>query len=89
MEEIKILDLSGNVLNIELLFSFTCKENNKNYVALRNKNSIFERNSRYANIDIFEIVKMSNKKLYVSDVLEEDWELIKSSLQFDVFAKIK
>ena len=84
MEEIKILDLSGNVLNIELLFSFTCKENNKNYVALRNKNSIFERNSRYANIDIFEIVKMLT-------VLFEDtnWELIKSSLQFDVFAKIK
>ena len=68
MNDIKVLNEDGDVLNMELIFSFNCKENDKNYVALNNKDDIFEPNSRYANIDIFEVVQTKGKYIYVSDI---------------------
>ena len=65
MNDIKVLNEDGDVLNMELIFSFNCKENDKNYVALNNKDDIFEPNSRYANIDIFEVVQTKGKYIYV------------------------
>lgn len=88
MNDIEILDENGDALDIELIFSFTCKENGKNYVALDNKEEIFEKNSRYANIDIFEIIKTKGKYIYVSDIPTSDWDLVKKALQYSVFAKM-
>lgn len=88
MNNIKILNKHGEVLNMELVFSFTCQENEKNYVALNNKDDIFEPNSRYANIDIFEIVQSKGKYIYVSDIPDSDWGFVKKALQFNVFAKM-
>lgn len=88
MEKIEILNENGKILNMEIAFSFTCKENAKNYVALINNDSIFEKNSRYANIDIFEIVKNNINKIYVSDILDTDWDIVKNALQYNVFAKM-
>ena len=89
MKKIEIQNTNGEILNMELAFSFICKENSKNYVALVNNDSIFETNSRYANIDIFEIKKNTSTQITVSDILESEWPLVKKSLQFDVFAKLK
>ena len=88
MNDIKVLNEDGDVLNMELIFSFNCKENDKNYVALNNKDDIFEPNSRYANIDIFEISQTKGKYIYVSDIPDSDWDLVKRALQFNVFAKM-
>ena len=57
MQPITIINTKKEPLNMELLFSFTCKTNGKNYVAINNKDDIFEPNSRYANLDILEIVE--------------------------------
>ena len=73
---------------MELVFSFTCQDNGKNYVALNNKEEIFEPGSRYANIDIFEIVQTKGRYIYVSDISDSDWALVKKALQFNVFAKM-
>ena len=88
MNNIQILNKNGEVLDMELVFSFTCQDNVKNYVAFNNKDEIFEPNSRYANIDIFEIVQTKGKYIYVSDISDEDWSLVKKALQFNVFAKM-
>ena len=88
MNKIEILNTNGELLNMELAFSFICNENSKNYVALINKNTIFEKNSRYANLDIFEIVKNNTNKIYVSNIPESDWNLVKKALQYNVFAKM-
>ena len=88
MNNIKIINKHGESLNMELVFSFTCQENGKNYVALNNKDDIFEPNSRYANIDIFEISQTKGKYIYVSDIPDSDWDLVKRALQFNVFAKM-
>ena len=88
MNNIEILNKNGDTLNMELVFSFTCQDNEKNYVALNNKDEIFEPNSRYANIDIFEIVQTKGKYIYVSYILDDDWPLVKKALQFNVFAKM-
>lgn len=88
MNDIQIINKQGEELNMELVFSFTCHDNGKNYVALNNKDDIFEPNSRYANIDIFEITQTKGKYIYVSDIPEKDWDLVKKALQFNVFAKM-
>ncbi len=85
---IEILNKRGEKINMELVFSFTCQDNGKNYVALDNKEDIFEPDSRYANIDIFEIIQTKGKYIYVSDIPTEDWDLVKKALQFNVFAKM-
>lgn len=88
MQNIRILNINGEKLDMELLFSFNCKENGKNYVAINNNNDIFEANSRYANIDILEIIKEKGNVIYVTDIKDEDWENVKHALQFNVFAKM-
>lgn len=88
MQKIRILDTDGNALNMNLSFSFYCKENGKNYVAINNNDEIFEKNSRYANLDILEIVKEKGNAIYVTDIKEEDWNTVKQALQFNVFAKM-
>lgn len=88
MNDIQIINKQGETLNMELVFSFNCQDNGKNYVALNNKDDIFEPNSRYANIDIFEISQIKGKYLYISDIPEDDWNLVKKALQFNVFAKM-
>lgn len=88
MSKIKFLDLEGNTLYMNLSFSFYCKENGKNYVAINNNDEIFEKNSRYANLDILEIVKEKGNSIYVTDIKDEDWNIVKKALQFNVFAKM-
>lgn len=85
---IEILNKHGEKLNMELVFSFTCQENGKDYVALNNKDDIFEPTSRYANIDIFEIIQTKGKYIYVADIPNSDWDSVKKALQFNVFAKM-
>lgn len=88
MQKIRILNANGEELNMYLSFSFTCKENGKNYVAINNKDEIFEKNSRYANLDILEIIKEKGNAIYVTDIKDEDWDTVKRALQFNVFAKM-
>lgn len=88
MKSIEILNENGDALDMELIFSFSCAENGKNYVALNNNEEIFEPTSRYANIDIFEIVQTKSKYIYVSNIPNEDWDTVKKALQFTVFAKM-
>lgn len=88
MQKIRILNSDGEKLDMDLSFSFNCKENNKNYVAVHNKEEIFEPNSRYANLDILEIVKEKGNAIYVTDIKDDEWETVKRALQFNVFAKM-
>ena len=86
---VRIINTNKEILDIELLFSFMCKENGKNYVVLNNHDEIFEPNSRYANLDIFEVVQTRTNALVVSDIPVEEWETVKKALQYEVFAKMK
>ena len=47
MNKSKVVNSKGEKLDIDVIFSFTCKENNKNYIAVNNNDDIFEKNSRY------------------------------------------
>lgn len=88
MKSIRIFNIDKQLQNMEIIFSFTCNENGKNYVAINNKNYIFEDNSRYANLDILEIVKEKGSTIYVSDIPDEEWDIVKKALQFKVFSKL-
>jgi uncharacterized protein YrzB (UPF0473 family) len=89
MKKIRILNAQGELLDMELIFSFTCKETGKNYVALNNNDEIFEKNSRYANLDILEIIQEKTNSIYVSDIPDQEWDSVKHALQYNVFAKMQ
>lgn len=88
MKEIRIFNTDKKLQNMSLVFSFICNETGKSYVAINNKNDIFEANSRYANLDILEIIKEKGSTVYVSDIPDKDWDIVKKALQFKVFAKL-
>lgn len=88
MKKIRIMNPQGELLNMELLFSFNVKETGKNYVAINNHNEIFENNSRYANLDLLEIIQEKSNTIYVSNIPDKEWPAVKKALQFDVFSKM-
>ena len=88
MKDIRIFNIDKERLDMDLIFSFTCQETGKNYVAINNNDDIFEQNSRYANLDILEIIKEKGNTVYVSDIPDDEWDLVKKAPQFKVFAKM-
>lgn len=88
MNNFKIYNIDKERVNMDLIFSFFCKENNKTYVALENGDSIFEENSSYSNVDILEVIKNVKNTIYVSKIPDDEWPLVKSTIQHKVFAKI-
>lgn len=88
MNNFKIYNMDKERMNMNLIFSFFCKENNKTYVALENADSIFEDNSSYANIDVLELIKSAKNTIYVSKIPDDEWLLVKQTIQHKVFSKI-
>ena len=88
MKEIKIFNANKELLDMKLVFSFTCQESGKTYVVLHSSEDVFEKNSRYANLDILEIIKEAGNTIYVSDIPDDDCNIVKKCLQFKVFAKM-
>ena len=85
MNKIIMLDNNNFKVDAKLIFSFTCF--NKKYVVLNYKQNLFEENSKYTNLNIFEIYKIKGNKIYLSNVDEKDWNKIKDFLQEKIFHK--
>ena len=64
MNKIIMLDNNNFKVDAKLIFSFTCF--NKKYVVLNYKQNLFEENSKYTNLNIFEIYKIKGNKIYLS-----------------------
>ena len=88
MQQITIIYTKKEELDMDFLFAFTCKSNGKNYAVINNHEEIFENNSRYANLDILEIIETRGTILIASAIPENEWPEVKKSLQFEVFAKM-
>lgn len=89
MDNIYITDMQGNELNARLVFSFICPETQKKYIAIDYNKQIFEKNSKYNNLDILEVVKEARNKVLVTNINEAEWDTVKKSLQYKIFAAIK
>lgn len=83
MNKVIMLDKNNYKIDAKLIFSFNY--NDKKYVVLEYKQNLFAENSKYLNLNIFEIYKTINNKIYLSDVQEKDWEKIKDFLQEEIF----
>lgn len=86
----KIIDKkTGNILNMKVIFSFICPKNKKKYVALDYQKNVFEKNSSYNNLDLLEIIKEDSNTIYVTEIEDNDWNDVKSSLQHEIFSNLK
>ena len=83
MNKIIMLDKNNYKVDAKLVFSFTYLD--KKYAVLEYAQNLFEENSKYSNLNIFEISKVNNNKIYLSDIEEENWEKIKDFLQKEFF----
>ena len=57
----------------------------KKYAVLEYNQNLFADDSKYSNLNIFEIYKINNNKVYLSDIKEENWDKIKDFLQKEIF----
>lgn len=86
MNKITIIDNNGNIVNANTILSFHCKSTLKNYIVLDNKKDIFEKQSKYNNLDILEITKENSNEIHVANIPEEDWGKVKYAIQNEIFA---
>lgn len=86
MNKIIMLDNNNFKVDAKLIFSFTCL--NKKYVVLNYKQNLFDENSKYTNLNIFEIYNIKGNKIYLSNINENDWNKIKDFLQEKIFHKL-
>ena len=89
MNKITIIDNNGNIIDAEFILSFHCKSTLKNYIVIDNKNKIFEKNSKYNNLDILEITKESASEIFVSNIPDSDWNEVKYSILNEIFSSFK
>lgn len=86
MENIKVRDLKGNLVQATFVFSFICNENQKKYIALNNEDLVFSQDSAYNNLDIFEITREDGNSFYISDIQEEDWPSVEETLKKEILS---
>lgn len=89
MENYIIKDKNGHIVSAELVIAFFSDETKKNYVALNNHDSVFSENSSYNNLDVFEIIKEENNVFYVSNISDNEWEIVKDTLIKKILSKIQ
>ena len=89
MENINFFDIKGNRINAEFIFALNVPSLNKTFVAINNGDLVFDENSSYNNLDILEITSEDGNSFYISDIKDEDWEIVKQALIDEFFSKIK
>ena len=76
----------NKIINAKLIFSFSI--NKKKYIVLDFPLPIFTDNSKYNNLNVVEIYKTEENKIYVQDIKENEWKKIKDFLQENIFNNI-
>lgn len=88
MDKILITDIKGNIISSEFIVSFYSDETKKTYIVLNNSDKVFSENSSYNNLDVFEIIKEENNIFYVSDIPENEWQIVQDTMLKEFFSKI-
>lgn len=89
MENIRFFDIKGQRIKADFIFALTVPELNKTYIALNNGDLVFSEKSSYNNLDILELVKEDGNNFYVTDVKEQDWDLVRQAIIDELLSKIK
>lgn len=88
MQNIIIKNEKGNIVSAEFILSFYSDETKKNYIVLNNSELVFTKESTYNNLEVFEITKEDDDVFYISDILDEEWEIIQNLMIKEIFSKI-
>ncbi len=83
---LNILNEKNEPINANLVFEFLI--GNKKYVALDYSEKIFNDNSKYNDLSIYEIYRISENNVFATDVEKNDWQKIKDFLNQEIFSEI-
>lgn len=89
MENIRFFDMKGNRIKAEFIFAINVPELNKTFVALNNGDLVFNEESSYNNLDVLELIKEDGNNFYITDIKEEDWELVQKAITDELLSKIQ
>ena len=89
MKKILFYNYQGKPIKADLVFAFTCKETNKNYIVVNNSDLVFSENSSYNNLDILEVIKEQADRCYVTNVLDSQWNVVQEYMLNEIFATLK
>lgn len=85
-KNINIVDKDNFKIEANLIFSFSI--NDKKYIVLDYFAPLFNDESKYNNLNIFEVSKIEENTIHVSDINENDWKKVKDFLQERIFDNI-
>ncbi len=83
---LNILNEKNEPINANLVFAFSI--GNKKYVALDYSEKIFNDSSKYNDLSIYEIYRISGNNVFATDVEKNDWQKIKDFLNQEIFSEI-
>ena len=82
----RIIDKNNYTIDAKVVFCFDIDYTQ--YVVLNYDKSIFEQNSKYDDLNVFEITKTEEDKVYVDDVKKYEWKKIKDFLNNKIFSNL-
>lgn len=85
-KHIVFLDKDNQVIDAKLVLSFNIDD--QDFVIIDYAKSVFDKNSKYNDLSIFEITDFDNHRIYLSDIEDDDWKKIKDFLQEEIFDNI-
>ena len=79
---------TGNQLDIKIVFSFIDRKSQKKYIAFDFQKNIFNNNVFLNDLNLLEVIAEKSNTIYVSEIADEDWESVKSTLQNEILSNI-
>lgn len=88
MKKILITDKKGNLVSAEFILAFHSDETQKTYVVLNNSDIIFNKDSSYNNLEVFEIIKEEHNIFYIADIPDNEWQTVQNTMIKELFSQI-
>ncbi len=85
----RFIDLNRGEANLELVVSFICPETKKSYVVVSNRNKIFDKSSKYENLDVFEINSHTGNNIVLKNVESSEWNTVKNFFFKEICGRIQ
>jgi hypothetical protein len=89
MPKNSFIDMNRNSLNIDLVLSFICPETKKCYAVINNGNKIFDKSSKYENLDVLEIASHVGNNIMLKPVEPSEWGTVKDFFYQNICGNIK
>lgn len=89
MAKNNFIDMNRNSLDLNLVLSFICPDTKKCYAVISNENKIFDKSSKYENLDVLEVASHNGNNMVLKAVNADEWPVVKDFIFNKICSNIK